>query len=33
MIAAKEFGGTPILGGAVGGIIVAAGVANVSVFG
>ncbi|MEG8036890.1 PTS transporter subunit EIIC [Sphingomonas sp. LR61] len=33
MNAAKEFGGTPILGGAVGGIIVAAGVANVTVFG
>lgn len=33
MNAAKEFGGTPILGGAVGGIVVAAGVANVSVFG
>jgi len=33
MNAAKEFGGTPILGGAVGGIIVAAGVANVSVLG
>jgi PTS system sucrose-specific IIC component len=28
-----QFGGTPILGGAVGGIIVAAGVANVTVFG
>ncbi|WP_416394481.1 MULTISPECIES: PTS transporter subunit EIIC [unclassified Curtobacterium] len=33
MNAAKEFGGTPVLGGAVGGIIVAAGVANVTVFG
>jgi len=33
MNAAKEFGGTPILGGAVGLIIVAAGVANVTVFG
>jgi PTS system sucrose-specific IIC component len=33
MNAAKEFGGTPILGGAVGGIIVAANVANVTVFG
>lgn len=33
MNAAKEFGGTPILGGAIGGIIVAAGVANVTVFG
>lgn len=32
MNAAKEFGGTPILGGAVGGIIVAAGLANVTVF-
>ncbi|WIB78776.1 PTS transporter subunit EIIC [Curtobacterium sp. MCPF17_002] len=33
MNAAKEFGGTPILGGAVGAIVVAAGVANVTVFG
>lgn len=33
MNAAKEFGGTPILGGAVGGIIVAAGVTNVTMFG
>jgi len=33
MNAAKEFGGTPILGGAVGGIIVAAGAANVTAFG
>lgn len=33
MNAAKEFGGTPILGGAVGGVVVAAGVANVTVFG
>ncbi|MEV6772285.1 PTS transporter subunit EIIC [Nocardia sp. NPDC051030] len=31
--AAKEFGGTPILGGAVGGIIVYAGVAKIVVFG
>ncbi|MYW67956.1 PTS transporter subunit EIIC [Streptomyces sp. SID8379] len=31
--AAKEFGGTPILGGAVASIIVYAGVANISVFG
>ncbi|WIB12307.1 PTS transporter subunit EIIC [Curtobacterium sp. MCPF17_052] len=33
MNAAKEFGSTPVLGGAVDGIIVAAGVANVTVFG
>jgi len=33
MNAAKEFGGTPVIGAAVGGIIVAAGVANVTVFG
>lgn len=33
MNAAKEFGGTPILGGVVGAIIVAPAVANVTVFG
>jgi len=33
MNGAEEFGGTPILGGAIGGIIVAAGVTDVTVFG
>ncbi|MCP1501539.1 phosphotransferase system IIB component [Curtobacterium herbarum] len=33
MNVAKEFGGTPILVGAIGGIIIAAGVANATVFG
>jgi PTS system sucrose-specific IIC component len=33
MNAAKEFGGTPILGGVIGAIIISAAVANVTVFG
>ena len=33
MNAAKEFGGTPIIGGVIGGIIVAPGVANIVVWG